>query len=352
MSWGSQTQKYDLKSTTKSFGATALGLAVKDGKLTLQDKAQKYHPSFGIPPDTNMATGWLDDITILHLANQTAGFDKPGGYVKLLFAPGSKWSYSDGGPNWLAEVMTLIYKKDLYQLMFERVFTPIGINTSELSWRNNIYRNQTIDGIPNREFGSGINASVNAMARLGYLYLRNGIWKNTEILPKSYIDQVRVNQAGGVPVFRPELYAASTSSHYGLLWWNNADGTLDIPNDAYWTWGLYNSHILVIPSSDIVVTRTGQSFPGTDGYSQLKGFFEPIAASVSNSPTLTPANTPSVTGKPGDANKDNKVDGLDYVVWLNNYNKTVSNGSSSGDFNSSGKVDGLDYVIWLSNYAK
>ena len=39
-----------------------------------------------------------------HLATQTAGFEKPGGYTKLIFEPGTKWFYSDGGPNWLAEL--------------------------------------------------------------------------------------------------------------------------------------------------------------------------------------------------------------------------------------------------------
>lgn len=53
----------------------------------------------------------------------------------------------------------------------------------------------------------------------------------------------------------------------------------------------------------------------------------------------------------GDANGDGKVDGLDYVVWLNHYNQQAM-GAGSGDFNSSGKVDGLDYVIWLNNYLK
>ncbi|KKS98302.1 MAG: hypothetical protein UV73_C0002G0016 [Candidatus Gottesmanbacteria bacterium GW2011_GWA2_43_14] len=54
----------------------------------------------------------------------------------------------------------------------------------------------------------------------------------------------------------------------------------------------------------------------------------------------------------GDANRDCKVDGIDYVIWLKNYNKTVSDGRLSGDFNNNGKVDGLDYVIWLNNYNK
>lgn len=53
---------------------------------------------------------------------------------------------------------------------------------------------------------------------------------------------------------------------------------------------------------------------------------------------------------PGDANRDGKVDGVDYMIWLNHYNQSTGNGISDGDFNKSGKVDGLDYVIWLNNY--
>jgi CubicO group peptidase (beta-lactamase class C family) len=69
----------------------------------------------------------LDKITLFHLATQTAGFDKNGGYTELLFEPGTKWSYSDGGPNWLAECVTRAYGRDLQELMFERVFSPLGI---------------------------------------------------------------------------------------------------------------------------------------------------------------------------------------------------------------------------------
>lgn len=63
--------------------------------------------------------------------------------------------------------------------------------------------------------------------------------------------------------------------------------------------------------------------------------------------TSTPAPTPTPT--PGDANGDNKVDGLDYVIWLNNYGQSKS-GYMYGDFDQNGTVDGVDYVIWLNNY--
>lgn len=61
--------------------------------------------------------------------------------------------------------------------------------------------------------------------------------------------------------------------------------------------------------------------------------------------------TPTGAGKPGDANSDNQVDGLDYVIWLQNYNSTAA-GAGLGDFNNNSKVDGLDYIIWLNNYNK
>jgi CubicO group peptidase (beta-lactamase class C family) len=285
MQWGDQKQRYDLKSTTKAIGVTAVGLALKDGKIkSLRDPAKKYHPKFGIPPESNAQTGWLDEITLFHLATQTAGFDKNGGCTKLLFKPGSKWSYSDGGPNWLAECVTLAYGQDLNELMFARVFGPIGIGPADLTWRNNAYRPKEIDGIKRREFGSGISANVNAMARIGYLYLRRGHWRDRQIIPASFVDMARTvpKAVGGLPVVKSESYF-NASDHYGLLWWNNTDGTMaKVPRDTYWSWGLYDSLIVVIPSLDIVAARAGKSLnkAGNSDYKSIEPFIEPIALSV------------------------------------------------------------------------
>lgn len=79
LKWGDQTARHDLKSTSKSIGGMVLGLALLDGKAQLDDAAIKHLPTFGVPPETNRLTGWLERITLRMLANQTAGFDKPGG---------------------------------------------------------------------------------------------------------------------------------------------------------------------------------------------------------------------------------------------------------------------------------
>lgn len=285
MRWGDQKQTYDLKSSTKAIGVTALGLALADGRIAgLHEPAARYHPEFGVPPETNAKKGWLEKITLFHLATQTAGFDKNGGYTELLFEPGTKWSYSDGGPNWLAECVTLVYGRDLQELLFERVFAPIGIGRSDLRWRANSYRPKDIKGVARREFGAGIHANVDAMARIGYLYLRQGRWRDRQLIPSWFVDAARAVPYGikGLAVLKQEDYG-NASDHYGLLWWNNADGTMkNVPRDAYWSWGLYDSLIVVIPSLDVVISRAGKSIPGTRSphYAPIEPFIEPIVQSV------------------------------------------------------------------------
>jgi CubicO group peptidase (beta-lactamase class C family) len=118
-----------------------------------------------------------------------------------------------------------------------------------------------INGIPNREFASGINANVNAMARIGYLFLREGNWNGQQLIPESYIDMARLPQIGGYGL--PEYdncTAYNASDHYGLLWWNNADGTLtEVPRDTYWAWGRNESLIVIYPGLDVVAVRAGDA---------------------------------------------------------------------------------------------
>ena len=187
-------------------------------------------------------------------------------------------------PNWLADCLTLAYRRDVADLMSERIFTPLGINGDDLSWRKNSYRPKRIDGIPRREFGSGISANVDAMARVGLLYLRGGLWDGRRLLPAEFVAQAgtTVPAVVGLPEVDPKEYG-NASDHYGLLWWNNADGTLDgVPRDAFWSWGLYDSLIVVIPSLDIVVARAGQSWkrPTSGHYDVLRPFLRPIAESA------------------------------------------------------------------------
>ena len=301
LSWGDETKLYDLKSSSKSIGFTAMGLAILDGKLSLDDRAVDCLTQFGVPPDENQSNPWRGRIKLIHLATHTAGFEKPGGYTKLFFAPGTKWAYSDGGPNWLAECITLTYRKDIQELLFERVFNHAGIGRDDLRWRTNQYRPARIDGIERREFGSGVHSNVNAAARIGYLYLRGGEWNGRQLLPSDFVRRVArpPDLLSGVSNADEEHYPHAPS-HYGLLWWNNADGTLpNVPRDAFWSWGLHDSLIVVIPSLDIVISRAGEGWQDGwgAGYARLAPFLDPIVAATSRPLTRPPyPPSPVITG--------------------------------------------------------
>jgi hypothetical protein len=90
--------------------------------------------------------------------------------------------------------------------------------------------------------------------------------------------------------------------------------------------------------------------PAFQSYKQV-AMATPIATSNPTS-TASPASSPPPTLKPGDANNDGRVDGVDYVVWLNHYGQNIANGNLSGDFNADSKVDGVDYVIWMNYFGK
>jgi CubicO group peptidase (beta-lactamase class C family) len=247
-----------------------------------------------VPPQSNVATGWLDQITILQLATHTAGFEKPGGFIPLQFEPGTTWFYSDGGANWLADVLTQVYAEDLASVLFSRVFSNIGITNEMLSWRDNASRSDKLNGVKRREISSGIDLNVDAMARIGYLFLRRGVWNGQRILSESFVDLVRT--------LRPETASATNidpqddptaTENFGVLWWTNTSGELPaVPRDAYWAWGLGDNLIVVIPSLDLVIARTGnnpddRSLPQlrtdrTSDYKVLAPLLTPIVESVTD----------------------------------------------------------------------
>jgi CubicO group peptidase (beta-lactamase class C family) len=293
--WGDADSLFDMKSTTKSMGGLALLLALDEGKLALADKAIDRLPSFGTEPSVTVTSGALADVTLFQLATHTAGFSKsddpnelPG--RELLFAPGTRWSYSDQGLNWLADVLTVTYSQDLNALLSARVYNTLGIRPgTDSTWRNNLYRTQTINGVPRRELASGIDASVNAMARVGLLMLNKGVWGNTPILSNAVVARAHAPspEIASFPIEKPTEFPGATEN-YGVLWWTNATRQMpDVPADAYWAWGLHETLIIVIPSLDLVIARAGDrgwhpsDASAWDGnYAVLSPFVTPIVQSV------------------------------------------------------------------------
>jgi CubicO group peptidase (beta-lactamase class C family) len=272
---GSATATYDLKSTTKSYGALLLCLALDDHKVGLATRGSSLVAGFGQPSEAEAG-----DVTVRQLATHTAGFDKAGGFVRIIRQPGTAFAYSDGGANWLADVLTAAYRQDMAALFRARIGGPIG---APVSWRSNSYRPASLDGVPRREFGSGIRASVASMARIGDLLLAGGQWGGRQIISSGCARDLGRQASGlaGLPV--ATSFTPGASRHYGLLWWNNADGSMaGVPRDAFWSWGLGDSFILVVPSKGLVVARAGRAWQSgwKADYRVLAPFFKAVVAAV------------------------------------------------------------------------
>jgi CubicO group peptidase (beta-lactamase class C family) len=303
-SWGAPaTAQLDIKSSTKSFGSALAGIAYDDGLISLNDTISSHVPTFGTAPGDQPATDnteWRRSITIADALTHTSGINKAGATGDLLFAPGTMFSYSDNGMNRVADVLTTAFDQDLKTVLQERIFGPIGVTTSDYTWRNPADASLTgggygssLNGNTRREFGSGLKITVDAMARFGYLMLRDGVWVDADgakkqVMPRDYITMMsKPTGTAGVPNYLPDpgLYA-NASSNYGLGWWNNHDGAVKgLPKDAYWSWGLYDSFVMVVPSLDLVVARaqgakSWQASPNWGVYASMEPFFAPIAASV------------------------------------------------------------------------
>jgi len=93
------------------------------------------------------------------------------------------------------------------------------------------------------EFASGRD-----WARLGNLYLQDGVWNGERILPEGYAKFVSTLAPAWVADKRPI---------YGAFFWINGDGAMPVPKEAYFMAGAGGQTTLMIPTHDLVVVRIG-----------------------------------------------------------------------------------------------
>jgi CubicO group peptidase (beta-lactamase class C family) len=91
-------------------------------------------------------------------------------------------------------------------------------------------------------------ASARDWARLGMLYLQDGVWNGERLLPPGYVKFV--STVG-------PAWEADKRPIYGGFFWINGDSTFPVPRDAYYMAGAGGQTTLIIPSHDLVVVRLG-----------------------------------------------------------------------------------------------
>ena len=106
-------------------------------------------------------------------------------------------------------------------------------------------------------------ATARDWARLGNLYLQDGVWNGERLLPEGY--------AAFVSTLAP-AWQADKRPIYGAFFWINGDGTLPVPKEAYMMSGAGGQTTLIIPSHDLVVVRMGHYKGSTPGGGATSSF--------------------------------------------------------------------------------
>ena len=105
-------------------------------------------------------------------------------------------------------------------------------------------------------------------ARLGMLYLQDGMWQGRRVLPEGWTKFVSTP----APAWKQPVY--------GGLFWINGDGGWNIPKDAYFMAGAGGQNTFVIPSHDLVVVRMGHFRGAAAGRKTLNAAFTHLMAAV------------------------------------------------------------------------
>src|SRR5689334_17020606 len=95
-------------------------------------------------------------------------------------APGAVFNYSNGNAHLLSAIVTKITGMSALEYAKAKLFGPLGIN--DVFWEHDP------QGISNG--GNGLYLQPRDMAKIGYLYLRNGTWERKQLLPSDWLDKV------------------------------------------------------------------------------------------------------------------------------------------------------------------
>ena len=104
-----------------------------------------------------------------------------------------------------------------------------------------------VDRFGNFVLSSQVYTNARDLARLGMLYLNEGMWNGERILPREWVDYVRT----------PACATRDFGNFYSGQWWLVQDERTDIPQDAYTMAGARGNYAVVIPSYDLVIVRRG-----------------------------------------------------------------------------------------------
>lgn len=241
--WDSPCRRL-LFSASKSFTGAAVGFAVQEGLLRLDDRLIELFPNEAPEnPSENLCRATIRDALTMCIG-QSSGYlmgaqrvgmaeeDWAKAVLALPFdeAPGTHFVYSNVGPYLAGLAVQKRAGCDLVDYLMPRLFAPLGIQRTV--WE--------VDPL-GRTFGAaGLLLALPELHKLGLLYQQGGQWQGKQLLDPNW-----VRESGSKQVENEE-------DGYGYLFWRGK-------YDSYRADGLYGQYSVILPAQEAVITCTAES---------------------------------------------------------------------------------------------
>ena len=234
-----------LYSLSKSFTSTAVGLAVAEGKFSIDDPVLKFFPDDApAQPSDKLKAMRVRDLLTMSAGHQTEPkltADAP--WVQSFLAhpvehkPGSHFLYNSPGTYTCSAIVQKTTGQTVLDYLKPRLFEPLGIEGAEWS--------TSPQGI--NTGGWGLFLKTEDIAKFGQLYLQKGQWNGKQLVPAEWIAQATSKQVsnGSDPT-------KDWDQGYGFQFWRCRHG-------AYRGDGAFGQFCLVLPEQDAVIAITADT---------------------------------------------------------------------------------------------
>lgn len=231
-----------LYSLSKSFTSTAVGLAIAEGKLSLDDEVLKSFPEEApSEPSHHLKAMRVSDLLRMSTGHQTEPprtTDQPWTKTFLAqpvpFKPGTHFLYNTSGTYMLSAIVQKATGMTVLDYLRPRLFEPLGIEHP--TWET------SPQGIT--AGGYGLSIRTEDIARFGQLYLQQGKWQGRQLVPEAWVEAATARQTSNGS--NPQ---SDWDQGYGYQFWRCRHG-------AYRGDGAFGQYCVVLPEQDAVLALT------------------------------------------------------------------------------------------------
>lgn len=269
---------HTLQSVTKSVTSALIGIAIGRGEIAgVSAPLLSFLEGYDLSRvDARLRRATLEDLLTMRSGiewheqdrpldetNTTLQLERSQDWVQFTLNqpmdsdPGTKWVYNSGGSHLMSAIIRKVTGRTADVYAEEHLFRPLGIR--DYHWK------KEPKGLPDTE--GGLYLEAEQLAKIGYLYLNDGMWDGRRVMPAGWVQastsrQVdRANQAG---------------FGYGYQWWR-----VDRANTVIWAGlGFGGQFLVVMPEHRIVGVINSWNVFGVPAPGLLVPYIDAVIASV------------------------------------------------------------------------